>query len=1763
MNVQNQYTDVTNGFNNQSTSAINSDHSLQGAGNESSNQNKVEIPGIKSDGTPVEIMDLGTIGEAASATANYSSIIDELNQFVDIMKTPVDAYSSLLSEEIYATAGLTEEIISSLGSDPEIKSKIEESTKKLKEIEEELNKLKKIKNDINSGGYNEFKEIYKYININNVERSRISIIQEFMNVTENDPALFKEIIGITREQYQKIDQTIGYLETIVRTQNQEILQQKCRLILNDYRFENFECTEEDYTKLKDQYKEITDEIFSVMTEEEKKLLAYIEKSENISMLEKAYNYYAYRGLPQTSIYIENMMDLWNQRAAEKRTQKRIEDLVNEANGITINEIIGRLGTTGNDKYKYLEDKGQLGYTPDDYQKFYEDIIREIYYSENAYNTYDVEKIDIIRQSIPTPEEYANDYCKTIEILYNEKITEKFKEYKDEEITQDNYGNKVLELMNIFNINDTDILYSLEESTKYAFLINELGFSFSLQGVSPEQYKAQYENIKERTRIKLQNKGIIDDGASLLPTPEEYANDFYKAAVQKLYEKKFYENENFSSIMKVYGVGIKDGIITWGEGIYNAFYADGLISIEQYERMLYANYLAEKFQNLDTIYNIGSATGNMLPTITISLLLSHGLGMFTSMSANAATSIANVASQSIMGLTTFGNTFDQTLSEGYSRDIATLYSFSIAGSEVLMEKFLGGILGLGDNVTKNIVAEMFQEGCEETITTLLQDGVLNQLILGKKIDLNEYFNKFGEDFLVSMLVAGSLNTYTNTLSNFIVNGRLYTLTPKQQEAALEYKATHNVSLFEAIASITTPTPDSLESTNIASTQNEDKSVDNTIEEETFEENYAETEQTEETIETYSSIDNTNPDIEEIDNTQEEHEVTTNVDISEETSTNSETLEDSTSTTIPIEDAHIIQPTITNKLETDAPSETQATNTHNIETAEEIQYQVDSTSAPDSLESTTITPPNTESSLGKPIEGEQTEETKDLSENLYQKIFSLELENKTLEKISDIEANIIMNIESIVEEFKLMGITINESQYSAFINIIKSQSRENKRKNYKNIEDYIDNVKKAINKNIYLLFSYDMNMRDLKGILSPEEKENIDNFFEDMLNSKNITEQKEKIINFYENTKKISELKKIFKKTKVQLIKYDCCGIDILELLKENITIDLLAKDKLEFKKIINNKIIEKLPRNVEEMDSVITTILSQFTRDGFLESISVTDKLLMYDFLYDNSNTGQNLETLKSGDKVGYEMQKYLLEKKETSFENIKNKLNELYENTSEYNDCIYSLIEEYNSIDGKNFLYDCVLNEDFSNFNNVYNHILDNRKKTLTKIFNKILNGQEIDKIGLSKDKYEELLKKNIYTESTYTEQYVYKYILENLINSVTDANIINNLETMLKKYNRAGTLNNANNSINLLEEYLQFQYDKVLSVEKLLNQYVKNPDITSLVSYMLNNIQEIKKRKITRVANYTLGYNNNVNIDNIVNLIGPHTSDKRISELVIEEVLKSTGANISVSTAIIINTQLLETLGIDFEALTVSDINQCIENTNAKTGITFSALLNLSIEKMLADEKAAYNESLLGTKEQQDTALENLRKAQAEICKKIAEQLTNNYNNAHKGNEISESFLASVIPHILMYDEAKGQIGGGHYQSPLLYPYKLDDNQNIMKYKNSEGNIGYYEFKDKDGNLMNKTFWPSNYSFQEIIDTLMYFYTEKYDKELSKNQKDRYSFEIPYIVIQEDGTSSNDSVIFVIKKSSYADNNFTESVVTFYPQGNNSTASTNQTTNP
>ena len=303
-------------------------------------------------------------------------------------------------------------------------------------------------------------------------------------------------------------------------------------------------------------------------------------------------------------------------------------------------------------------------------------------------------------------------------------------------------------------------------------------------------------LKIYNYLKKTNPSKLDDYLnSIKDVTNQYAG--MKAANERISKLDKLSDEEISNniinYLQASGYGFGDGVYDFGEGFAKIF-KDGEMTAQDYETMIYLQYLQEHGTHQAGVYTTFQSVGNMTPVIAGSILLTSmcpELGV--ELSSFSSIGISNVTGSSIIaglaiGGSSYGNTKNELLYEGYDRDKAILYAALSSSSDAVLEVLLGGIQGVGANSALNgekntfkefaidYLKSMGQEGREEIIQNFVSKG-FESSILGKEYTMGEITEESVKTFIQSAIVSGILNGGTTT-TQLTVNGVQYALSSDQ-------------------------------------------------------------------------------------------------------------------------------------------------------------------------------------------------------------------------------------------------------------------------------------------------------------------------------------------------------------------------------------------------------------------------------------------------------------------------------------------------------------------------------------------------------------------------------------------------------------------------------------------------------------------------------------------------------------------------------------------------------------------------------------------------------------------------------------------------------------------------------------------------------------------------------------------------------------------------------------------------------------------------
>ena len=227
----------------------------------------------------------------------------------------------------------------------------------------------------------------------------------------------------------------------------------------------------------------------------------------------------------------------------------------------------------------------------------------------------------------------------------------------------------------------------------------------------------------------------------------------KQAQEFLSSLEGHENaeEKLENHLKTTGKGILDGMESWAEGVHSAgeafasifgYKASDVYSINEYETMYILQALQEEeYGWLDNNYELSQSAGNLLPSVTLGILLTPGVGTFS------------------VGVSAGGNSYHGGIVEGYSNTQSIVYGVTSGCSEALLQKYAGNLLGLNDvNITslKTFASSMVKEGKEEFTQEWIDAG-LRKLVFDEDIDAIETIKASKKSAFYGAFLGGVFNS----------------------------------------------------------------------------------------------------------------------------------------------------------------------------------------------------------------------------------------------------------------------------------------------------------------------------------------------------------------------------------------------------------------------------------------------------------------------------------------------------------------------------------------------------------------------------------------------------------------------------------------------------------------------------------------------------------------------------------------------------------------------------------------------------------------------------------------------------------------------------------------------------------------------------------------------------------------------------------------------------------------------------------------------
>lgn len=416
---------------------------------------------------------------------------------------------------------------------------------------------------------------------------------------------------------------------------------------------------------------------------------------------------------------------------------------------------------------------QLGY--DSYDAFVEDYNKrkEVIAALNEDNYNRQRAMDLIPyQAIYDSEAFQNA---TVDTKYDYSKSDPFTTLETIEMIENSnhplysrYGFNSREEFDEFKI----LYYMSEEDRKMYFYLKE--------NVPNEATNFLEANVDAANRTAGEIKAVkelSEAGIITLKDDIDTTNVKHPEILMENYEIS--DQNAFLSYCAGFGLGVKDGVIQWGDGIENFFCNDGIKSVQDYKVQYLSQMLAQATgakMFLDETYQLGSSIGNMLPTIALGELAGVAYG------AQVAQTVSSIS----MFVSTAGNETERARQNyNCSTFEAYLYGSIIGASEVGLERVLGTISPIANKEATNVLTAFTGEFEEEFVQTYIE-AFVQAGMFGEDIDLST----LTADALKSGVMGGltgSMFYGGNFICTNVNSGVTYIFSsPEQKELINSYK-----------------------------------------------------------------------------------------------------------------------------------------------------------------------------------------------------------------------------------------------------------------------------------------------------------------------------------------------------------------------------------------------------------------------------------------------------------------------------------------------------------------------------------------------------------------------------------------------------------------------------------------------------------------------------------------------------------------------------------------------------------------------------------------------------------------------------------------------------------------------------------------------------------------------------------------------------------------------------------------------------------------
>lgn len=251
------------------------------------------------------------------------------------------------------------------------------------------------------------------------------------------------------------------------------------------------------------------------------------------------------------------------------------------------------------------------------------------------------------------------------------------------------------------------------------------------------------------------------------TPEKI-KDMTDAEFEALIEK-IELDASLSNKAKSAFKGFALGLYSYKEGIYNIFYADGVISANQFQTM-YIQYFLSSNSELETTFNVSNSVGNMIIPYVLSIAISV-ITAAASKNPKLAKIVGTTAFHALQFASSAGNKYELALQNDYSYNKAVMYSLISSGSETVTGIFLNGIppfslLG-GVKGYKGFLVRKFSEGLEEGTQYLVDIYISACFGEELKVDYEELCKQGYYGFLTALVMPDN-SLDSNKLEKYMNN-----------------------------------------------------------------------------------------------------------------------------------------------------------------------------------------------------------------------------------------------------------------------------------------------------------------------------------------------------------------------------------------------------------------------------------------------------------------------------------------------------------------------------------------------------------------------------------------------------------------------------------------------------------------------------------------------------------------------------------------------------------------------------------------------------------------------------------------------------------------------------------------------------------------------------------------------------------------------------------------------------------------------------------